>query len=159
MEARIAACDKILARQVPEETRLRAIRIQLDALRTLVALDPEGMAERFDDYTQRIATGSDPLLARMARATRYQSEVNRSLSGAGPPSEILIADLQALLDDPDAGPEILNATREAAGWMLQYGDLQTATRSVSRDRPTISESPGCNSGERRQVVGQPVDQP
>jgi hypothetical protein len=129
MEARSVACDKILARQVPEETRLRAIRIQLDALRTLVALDPDAMAERFDRYIQRVAEGHDPLLARMANATRFQANVHRALSGSGAAGEETITELQGLLDDLEAGPEVLNATREAAGWMLQYGDLQTATRA------------------------------
>jgi hypothetical protein len=129
MEARVAASEKILVRQVPEESRLRAITIQLDALRTLVALDPEGVAEQFDQYTQRIANGRDPLLARLAKATRFQSDVNRSLSGTEPTGEELIAQLQTLLEDPLAGPEILNATREAAVWLLTHGDRSTATQT------------------------------
>jgi hypothetical protein len=130
MEARIAACDKILARPVHEDTRLRAISIQLDALRTLLAVDPESTTERFDAYTQRLAAGSDPLLARMAKATRFQAQVNRSLAGSGPGPDELLADLQTMLSEADAGPETLNASREAAGWILQQGDLPTAISAL-----------------------------
>jgi hypothetical protein len=160
MEARVAACDKILARQVPEETRLKAIMIQLDAIRTLLALDPEGMAERFDEYTRRIANGADPLLSRIARATRFQAEVNRSLSGGkGEPSaDELIAQLQTLLDDPQAGPETLNASREAAGWLLQNGELATATRAFRSIGRRFANHPDATlADEGKSLISQSIN--
>ena len=75
-----------------------------------------------------MGSGSDPLLARMARATQFQSTVNRFLSTGEPDPETLLSELETLLATEDAGPEILDAARDAIGWVFQNGDVSLASR-------------------------------
>ena len=67
MSARVRACDKILATEIPPETRASAVQMKLDALRTLVALEPAQWKEPFTDYSQQLLDGTDPLLGRLAQ--------------------------------------------------------------------------------------------
>ena len=142
MRVRVEACDKILARQIPEETRTRAIRLRLEALRTLAAIDPDHYHESFNSYLNELLQGSDQFLARMAKATQFQGRVNDLVSNGGENAESLLEDLKGLLADPDAGPELLDATRDAMGWLFQSGQVEVATegfRLIGRRFETNSE--------------------
>lgn len=147
MRTRVAACDKILQRDVPEDTRLKAIRYKLDALRTLAAIVPADWQKPLEEYADQLRAGSDGFLRRMADATMFQDQVNDFLSeGAADPDTILQA-LDKLLANEQAGPETLSATRDAFGWLFQNGNVELAAdgfrrigqRFQSHEDATVSE--------------------
>jgi len=141
MRTRIAITDKILAKEVPDETQLRALRVKLDAFRTLAALDAPRYRERFQSLLDQLTQGGNPLVARMARGTQWQSAVTDFLSldrAATTPealtaaSQSIATQLDALLADPEAGPETLDATRNAMGWVFEAGDADLAAKGYRK---------------------------
>jgi peroxiredoxin len=56
--------------------------------------------------------------------------VNQGLSQADLSAEAVLSQLKDLLSDPEAGAETFVPTREAASWLLQYGQIKTATRAL-----------------------------
>ncbi len=62
MNARVRACDKILATEIAAETRVSAVQMKLDALRTLVAMEPAAWKDAFANFSQQLIDGNDPLL-------------------------------------------------------------------------------------------------
>ncbi|MCA9167122.1 MAG: TlpA family protein disulfide reductase [Planctomycetales bacterium] len=127
MRVRLDACDKILAKQIPDETRTRAIRLRLEALRTLSAVDPDQYSSQYDSYVKELLSGSDPFLARLAKATQFQNEVMEVVSEGGENVDALLTQLKAVLDDPDAGPEVMDMTRDAVSWLFERGQVEVAT--------------------------------
>ncbi len=161
MQARVAVAEKILARSVPEETRTRAIRIKLDALRTLAALDPDRGAKPYQAFVDRLMQGSDPFLRRMAQVSQFQAQVNKHLAeseqggGSEGDGKPLLQKLETLLADPEAGPETLDATRDAFGWVFQAGDIETATEGFLRIGQRFQSHPDENlAAEANSLVSQ-----
>lgn len=132
MKSRIVACDKIIGGDPPAESKTRAIRIRLDAMRTLAALRPEEYSREFEAYTDRIVKGNDPFLRRMANSIMFQASVNRYISQAASKPDEIFQSLEALLSDKQAGPEVFTAVRDATGWIFQNGDIETATQLYRR---------------------------
>lgn len=126
MRTRIAACDKIMAKEVPEDTRFRALGIKLDALRTLAALDPEAVGPAYQAFLDQMLKSGNPYMERMAKSTRYQGQVYDFISFDQETPEKILDELRQLLADPEAGPETLSATRDAMGWVLQDGQIDTS---------------------------------
>jgi hypothetical protein len=141
MRMRVALSDKILSKEVPEETKLRALRVKLDALRTLAALDKPRYRDRFTELVTQLAQGGNSLVARMARCTQWQSAVTdflsldpattspEALTTAG---DTLVQKLDGLLADPEAGPETLDATRNAMGWIFEAGNADLAAEGYRK---------------------------
>lgn len=153
MRARLAACDKILARQIPEETRTRAIGLRLDALRTLAATDPDHYASEFTEYLNRLDQGSDPFLARMAKATRLQTHINDFISTPQGDSAALLDELRKLLADPESGPEVMTAARDGFGWAFQQGEVELASQAFRLIGERFRSSPDANLAQEAQSLG------
>ena len=141
MRKRIAISDRIMSKQVPDETQLRALRVKLDALRTLAALDASRYRTVFAELVEQLTKGGNPLVARMARCTRWQSGVTDYLSldpAKAKPEDLtaastsVIQQLDSLLADPEAGPETLDAARNAMGWIFEAGNVDLAAEGYRK---------------------------
>ena len=111
MRMRVRVCDTILSKEIPGDTRASAIQMKLDALRTLAAIQPDQWKEPFDQLCAELTGGNDAYLAQVARATRYQAEVNDFISVEDGDAEALRVALTDLLQHPDAGAETFRAAR------------------------------------------------
>lgn len=130
MRTRIVACDKIMSKEVPEETRVRALGIKFDALRTLAALDPEAVGPSFQEFIDQMLASGNPLIERMAKATRFQGHVNDYLTSGKESPDKLLDELRQLLENQEAGPETLSAARDAMGWLLESGNIDTSAAGL-----------------------------
>lgn len=155
MRTRIVACDKIMAKEVPEETRIRALGIKLDALRTLAALDPDAVGPSFQEFIEQMLASGNPLIARMAKATRFQGHVNDHLTSGKETPDQLLEELRQLLKDQEAGPETLEASRDAMVWLLEAGNIDTSAAGLRIIGERFQSHADANlSGEAKTLFGQ-----
>ncbi len=131
MLTRVRVCDTILEKEIPADIRASAIQMKLDALRTLAAIQPDQWKEPFDRLCAELIDGKDAYLARFARATRYQAQVNDFISEADGDEEALRVALGELLQNPDAGAETFRAARDASGWLMQTGRYGPAMEALT----------------------------
>ena len=144
MKTRIRVCDKLLSREIPPDTHASAVQMKLDALRTLAAMDSAEWNNALTEFAQQLIDGSDPLLARLARATLFQAQVNDFISLADGDSQAWRAALRDLLQDPEAGAEIFRATRDAAGWLVQTGRTAAAAEALAMIGRRFQDDPDEN---------------
>ncbi|MEZ6115086.1 MAG: TlpA disulfide reductase family protein [Pirellulaceae bacterium] len=116
--ARVFASDKILQEDIPPESKTSAVRMKLDALRTLSIVEPDGLGKQFETYSQQLIDGNDPLLARLAKAVQFQARVNDYVSYRKDEPDQLLQDLDQLLSEKDAGPMVFEAARESSKWLF-----------------------------------------
>lgn len=155
MRTRVAVCDKILSKQVPDETQMRALGIKLDALRTLTALDSDRYKAPFLALVDQLSKSGNPLMARMAKATQFQSRVNEYLSFGKESPDVVLGELKTLLSDDQVGPETLDATRDAMGWIFQSGNVDMAASGFRMIGEKFQDNADENlSGEGRSLVSQ-----
>ncbi len=132
MRARVEACDKILAMDIEAETKVSAIRMKLDALRTLSIVDADQFADQYESYTTGLIEEADQRLVNLARASLFQAQVNEFLTASDGDSAQVTEQLEQLLDQEDLNEDVFIATRDAIGWLFQNGHLQIATQGFKR---------------------------
>ena len=131
MEARITACDKVLAQETDQETKYRATLNRLAALRILAPLQT-GRAEQFDAEVDELTMDQDLRLREIGLAVKFQADVCEFLTDANADSWQLSARLEQLLAEPQAGKRTLMAARDAGHWILQSGDMELAATVYRR---------------------------
>lgn len=127
MSKRVRACDAILSQDVAPEAETSAVRMKLDALRTLSIVDPMGAGAQFEPYVTSLINGPDPYLARLAKAKRFQRIVNDYVAGTSDNTSAITDGLRDLLRDENAGPSVFMEARDAVNWLLpaQQDELTT----------------------------------
>jgi peroxiredoxin len=140
MIARVTVSEAILAQEVTPENLIAAVQMKLDALRTLLFVDPHDHGQRFQPYVDALIKGPDPFLVRLAKTAEFQARVWPWIeSGKDRTSDILAA-LDGLLRMEDACPTVLQGSREAVNWILPSPDERLTMEQIEQRTDTASQA-------------------
>lgn len=139
MTKRVKACDAILSQDVAPEAESSAVQLKLDALRTLSIVDPDGVGADFNTYVTSLIAGSDPYLARLAKAKQFQNVVNDYVSLKSEDSSQIVEQLNELLGNESAGPRVFMEARDAIGWLVPSTEDQLTTEQLTSRMSLVSK--------------------
>ena len=129
--SRLIAADRIiLSKGTSAELMEAGVKAKLDALRMLALLDSEGLGVHFQPFVDALKDGDSEKFARMGQINLFWFEVDKLVYEQTEDSDELMAQLETLLADKEAGEAEFLAAQDASFVMNDRGYSDQATKAL-----------------------------
>lgn len=127
--SRLIAADRILDAAHGNSSLVEAaVKAKLDALRMLALLEPNGLGVHFEPFAEMLKQGDSPRFALLSRVSQYEYEIDRLSFGVSQNAAQVVARLEDILRDENAGHSEFLITQYAGVPLDESGYAGEATK-------------------------------
>jgi len=128
--ARLAAMDRVLSSNPPEQLKIQLVQSKLAVFRELERVQSPGATARLKEFTTALQQDKDPQLARFGRFMQFDKNVSALASAGLTDGKEVMAEVKTLLAGDKGSPEAYELAEQATQVLAQQGLKEDAVATL-----------------------------